>query len=155
MAGVVVLDAGVLIALYDSTDHHHPWALELFTHTLGDDLALSSLTMAEVMVHPIRAGMLTQFDAGISGLNLTVHAIDHDHARQISQIRASTTLKMPDAVVLQLALRLGATLATTDQALATQAMGQALSVFEPGLLGNDDEGQKRAKDGQVHSTLNS
>jgi len=155
MAGVVVLDAGVLIALYDSTDHHHPWALELFTHTLGDDLALSSLTMAEVMVHPIRAGMLTQFDAGISGLNLTVHAIDHDHARQISQIRASTTLKRPAAVVLQLALRLGGTLATTDQALATEAIRQSLRVLAPGLSGHDDKSKKRAKDGQVHSTLNS
>jgi predicted nucleic acid-binding protein len=131
MAGVVVLDAGALIALYDSTDRHHPWALEMFRETLSYDLAMSALTLAEVMVHPTRAGALETFEKGIAGLALDIRGVDPAAAQEIAALRATTTLRMPDVVVLHLALGLNAILATTDAALATQAGHHSLSVRRP------------------------
>jgi hypothetical protein len=72
MAGVIVLAAGVSIALYDSSDHRHEWALGMFRNTLSHDLVMSSLTLAEVMVHPARAGTVQRFEDGIAGLHIDV-----------------------------------------------------------------------------------
>ena len=49
----------------------------------------------------------------------------------LSSLRAHTGLKMPDAVVVNLAVNTGATLATTDQTVAHRAMELGLEVRSP------------------------
>ena len=131
MAGLVVLDAGVLIALLDSTDAHHDWALGLFNETLSDEWTMSALTYAEVMVYPQQAGRLREFKKSVAGLNLDIRGMDGEDAETLASLRAQTGLKMPDAVVVNLAATSAANLATTDKTVAQQAMKHGLHVLSP------------------------
>lgn len=131
MAGLIVLDAGALIALCDANDAHHRWARGMFIDTVGGDLSLSCLTYAEVLVHPTKAGKAQEFEHIIAGLHLEIHAIDAGDSRDLGALRATTALTMPEVLVLHLALGQGATLATTDKALAAEAKKHALVVRSP------------------------
>jgi predicted nucleic acid-binding protein len=129
MAGVVVLDASALIALYDSQDKHHPWALQMFIDTIQLELAMPALTYAEVLVHPIRAGKRSKFEKSIRGLGISFHGLAPEDALELAELRVKTNLKMPDVVVLHRALSLNAAIATTDKNLAEQARKLSLEVF--------------------------
>jgi predicted nucleic acid-binding protein len=129
MAGVVVLDSGALIALYDSQDLHHMWALQMFTDTVGDELVMSALTYAEVLVHPIRAGQRDKFERSIKGLGIRLEKFEPQDAGDLAELRWRSNLKMPDAVVLHLALKLKGSISTTDRALAQQAQKLSVPVF--------------------------
>ena len=132
MARVIVLDASVVVALFDDTDPHHEWAVSVFIQTTGDQLLMSSLTMAEVLVHPARAGRLESFQSGMAGLAIDVVALDPGESGALAALRADTTLKMPDALVLHTARARHATLATADSSLAAVATTQGCSVLSPG-----------------------
>ena len=131
MAGLVVLDAGALIALFNGADSHHSWARDVFIRTTHRKLVMSSLTYAEVLVHPMRAGRADVFESSIAGLKLEIRPVNPEDGRRIASLRARTALKMPDAVVLQLAASTGATLATTDRALADGGKEMSLEVLHP------------------------
>lgn len=127
----IVLDASVLIALWDDSDAHHAWALEFFNSTLTHDLAISALTHAEVMVRPIRNQMLALFDSGIRGLNLQVVPVTGTDSAEMASIRASHGLAMPDSVVVAAARRVEGALATCDRRLAKVARDLGLATFAP------------------------
>ena len=131
MAYLVVVDAGALIALLDENDKHHRWAFGMFQSTLAFGLVMPALTYAEVLVHPTRSGQADTFEQNIAGLGLDIRPIFDTGTRSLAQIRAESSLKMPDAIVLQLALEEQATLATTDKALANEATKRGLKVLEP------------------------
>jgi predicted nucleic acid-binding protein len=131
MAGVVVLDASALIALHDSHDRHHTWARGMFLDTIDATLAMSVLTYAEVLVHPTRAGKVAEFERNIAGLGIEIVTVAADDGPALAHLRASTSLKMPDVIVLYLAAGLGASLATPDRGLATEAALRGVSVLEP------------------------
>jgi predicted nucleic acid-binding protein len=131
MAEVVVLDASTVIALYDSKDKNHSWALELFRETISFDLVMPSLTYAEVLVHPIRSRKQKSFEKGIAGLGIRIHGLEASEATCLAQIRAKTNLKMPDAIVLFTALEAKAAIATTDKSLALSARKLSVGVFQP------------------------
>jgi predicted nucleic acid-binding protein len=131
MAGVVVLDASALIALHDSEDRHHTWARGIFLDTIDAALSMSVLTYAEVLVHPTRAGKVAEFERHIAGLGIEIVTVAADDGPALALLRASTSLKMPDVIALHLAAGLGASLATTDRGLATEAALRGVSVLEP------------------------
>ena len=131
MAGLVVLDASALIALHDSEDRHHTWARGMFLDTIDATLAMSVLTYAEVLVHPTRAGKVAEFERNIAGLGIEIVTVAADDGPALAHLRASTSLKMPDVIVLHLATGLGASLATTDRELAGEAALRGVSVLEP------------------------
>ena len=131
MAGVVVLDASALIALYSSGDAHHSWALEMFRDTAASKLEMPVLSFAEVLVHPTRQGKREKFLSSISGLGLEVIELPAQAALELASLRHQTNLKMPDVVVLQRAVAVGGTLATTDRKLAETASGLGLVVSSP------------------------
>ena len=131
MAPLVVVDAGALIALLDENDKHHRWAFGMFQATLGYGLVMPALTYAEVLVHPTRAGQADTFENNIAGLGLDIRPIVDSDTRGLALIRAESSLKMPDAIVLQLALEEQATLATTDKSLANEAQSRGLKVLGP------------------------
>jgi predicted nucleic acid-binding protein len=58
VAGVIVLDASVLIAYLDSEDAQHAKAEFLLVREIDDEFAANPLTLAEVLVGPSRAGRL-------------------------------------------------------------------------------------------------
>jgi predicted nucleic acid-binding protein len=131
MAGVVVLDASALIALHDSEDRHHTWARGMFLDTIDATLLISVLTYAEVLVHPTRAGKVAEFERNIAGLGIEIVTVAADDGPALANLRASTSLKMPDVIVLHLAVGLGASLATTDEGLATEAARSGVAVLQP------------------------
>jgi predicted nucleic acid-binding protein len=131
MAGVVVLDAGALIALLSAKDEHHTWAMRLFVETCEYELQMSVLTFSEVMVHPQREGRAAKFLSNINGLGLKITDIVAESAVPIAELRAKTSLKMPDVVVLHQAMQSNARLATTDRALAQSGKKQGLFVYQP------------------------
>jgi hypothetical protein len=129
---VVVLDASALIALVSSQDTHHAWALELFRDTATFNLHMSALTQAEVMVHPARAGQLKKFQKLIAGLGLEITPIESTDSEKLASLRAKSSLKMPDAVVLHQAMKVNGSIATTDLKLALTAKDHGVGVFQPG-----------------------
>ncbi len=131
MAEVVVLDASALIALLSSKDPHHNWALEMFRDTASFDLQMTALSQAEAMVHPARNGKLDKFQKMLSSLGLVVTSIDPSDASKLAALRATTTLKMPDACVLHQAMKVGGSIATTDNQLAQVAKSKGVGVFSP------------------------
>lgn len=131
MAGVVVLDASALIALYDSKDAHHLWALEMFRDTLSFELMMPVLTYAEVLVHPIRANLRSRFEKSIRGLGISFSELLAEDTLRLAELRVETKLRMPDVVVLHQALKTSGSLATTDKGLALAARKLGLGVFQP------------------------
>ena len=132
LAQLVVLDASAVIALASDTDPNHSWALEMFRDTAAFDLQMTSLTQAEVLAHPARAGKLEKFLKLIASLGLEVTPIEESDSSHIAKIRAATFLKMPDAVVLSQAIKVSGSIATTDQKLAQVAKEKSVGVFSPG-----------------------
>ena len=131
MAEIVVLDASALIALAASKDPHHDWALKMFRDTTSFQLQMTALTQAEVLVHPAKAGKLEKFLKLISELDLKITPIESNDSSKLANIRATTNLKMPDAVVLHQAVKEKGSIATTDGQLAKVARSNGVGVFLP------------------------
>ncbi len=129
MARIIVLDANVLIALLDASDAHHDWAVELLLAHADAEFSLSALTWAECLVHPARSGRLEEVIAQVSTLQLDIEEFAEVDAVQLATVRATHSLRMPDAIVLHTAMQRGAALATTDGALARAAAATGCEVF--------------------------
>lgn len=130
MAGLV-LDASVMIALYNDKDIHHNWAIDLMFQSTAETFHMSSLNLAEVAVQPTKLGVAQKFFAGISGLNLQVSGLSEQDGLELAQIRAFTNVPMPDCCVIQLAQTKLAPVATADRALAKAAKSLGIEVFQP------------------------
>lgn len=130
---MIVLDAGLLIAVLDARDAHHSWANEVIVATADERIAASALSMAESLVRPVGVGVGVAADAerALRGLGLEVLAIAADDALPLAEVRAATGLRMPDAAVLFTAERMGAALATTDVQLGRVAAARGLVVHAP------------------------
>jgi predicted nucleic acid-binding protein len=126
---VIVLDASVLIAFLDGEDNHHAAAEQLLTEAIDDDLAVNSLTLAEVLVAPARDGRLDPVLAALHALEIQELPFPADTAVRLAQLRATTGLKMPDCCVLLAAEDAAATVASFDERLARTAEMRNLPVL--------------------------
>lgn len=131
LADIVVLDESALIALLSSEDPHHDWAVQMFIDTVAWNYQITALNKAEAMVHPTRLGKLDGFLASLEGLRVEVAAIEDADTAEISKIKATTNLKMPDATVLYQAEKAQGAIATTDTELARVAQSRSVGVFRP------------------------
>jgi PIN domain nuclease of toxin-antitoxin system len=130
MAGLV-LDASVLIALYNDKDAHHKWAVDLMFQSPAETFHMSSMNLAEVAVQPMRLGIESKFHDGIRGLNIEISGLSQDAGFELARIRATTNVPMPDCCALQLVLEKDASLATCDKAQAKAAKALGIEVFQP------------------------
>lgn len=103
----------------------------MFRDTASFDLQMTSLSQAEVMVHPARNGKLDKFQKMLNSLGLVVTPIEGLDASKLATFRATTTLKMPDACVLHQAIKVNGSIATTDNQLAQVAKSKGVGVFSP------------------------
>ena len=103
----------------------------MFRDTASFDLRMSALNQAEVLVHPARAGKLEKFLKLIGELGLEITPVEAADSSKLARIRATTYLKMPDAVVLHQAMKSKGSIATTDQQLAKIAKTKGVGVFHP------------------------
>jgi len=118
---LTILDAGILIAILDSSDAHHAAAREAVTHarSQGDELAVPASAYAEVLVGPFRQGAnaVAKVDEFLAALPARVSPATREIAATAAKLRAQhgTKLRLPDALVVATAVELGAALLlTTD-----------------------------------------
>lgn len=123
-----MLDASVLIAYVDAADGHHRSAELLLTRE-DDNLAVNQLTLAEVLVLPVREGRLDLVLAMLRGLKVLALELPTDAAVRLARLRAATGLRMPDCGVLLSAEQEDASVATFDARLARVAEARGVLVL--------------------------
>jgi predicted nucleic acid-binding protein len=99
---LIALDASVLIALLDPGGTHHQAARAALDAHLEDDLRIPAHTLAEALVHPVRAGKDREARRLIASLEIAVDPIDEPIAVAAAKLRArhGNALRMPDALVI-------------------------------------------------------
>lgn len=137
MVGVnpVVIDANVVIRFLDALHPHHAAAVDLVEKLALEDVVIHPLTLAESLVGAIRAGdeagALADIREVIGARDFVESQSPEQWARRVARLRAETSLRTPDAVVLDAARILGATVATYDLALAQAAQTEGRCYFQP------------------------
>jgi predicted nucleic acid-binding protein len=130
VAGVIVLDASVLIAHFDANDVHHDRANEVLLSVAEDYLGASSLTLAEVLVGPVRAGRIERAAAALRQLDIRAIAVNEETPVRLATLRVTTSLKLPDCCVLLAAETTAAAgIATFDDRLAGAAGRLGFTVY--------------------------
>ncbi|OBF48769.1 type II toxin-antitoxin system VapC family toxin [Mycolicibacterium monacense] len=116
---MIILDASVLIAHFESTDAHHADAADLLAAHASEPFGSSGVTLAEIYAAAAeRADLL---DYLLSRLEVESLDLPAGSARRLGELRATTGLKMPDCCVLYTAEHHAAALATFDAKLAARA----------------------------------
>jgi len=120
--GLTLIDAGVLIGFLDSDDAHHAGARRQLdaAHRRGDALAIPASAFAEALVAPSGAGesAVQAVCDFVDRLPLAVRELDAGIAVVAADVRArwGQKLRLPDALVIATAIRLGVeVLVTTDR----------------------------------------
>jgi predicted nucleic acid-binding protein len=131
MAGLVVLDASFLIALWKDREIHHAWAIDQLGELAADEFVTPALTLAEVLVRPVLEGTVERLLENISTLGVKVLEMKSEAAQGLATTRSATGLKMPDALVVHEALTLSGQLATSDRTLKIRAEGLGIKVISP------------------------
>jgi predicted nucleic acid-binding protein len=114
---LIALDASALIALLDPSDAHHQAARDALDAYADEDLRIPAHTMAEALVHPIRAGKDRETRRLIASLEIAVDPVDEPVAVAAAKLRArhGSALRMPDALVIAYAdIRKARRLLTAD-----------------------------------------
>lgn len=118
---MIVLDASVLIAHFDARDAQHDRALSVLAATDSEELRASTITFAECLVGPARAGRLDEAHTALRDLGVGELPLAADSSVALAQLRAQTNLRLPDCCVLECARRARASLLTFDDRLAKRA----------------------------------
>lgn len=118
---MIILDASVLIAHFESADAHHAEAADLLSDHASEPFGSSIVTLAEVYVGAARAGRADLLDYLLSRLEVESLDLPAGSARRLGELRATTGLKMPDCCVLYTAEHHTAAIATFDAKLAARA----------------------------------
>lgn len=125
MARLTVLDASILLAHLDDTDPHTDAAETILAE--ADELAASTITLAEVLVGAARVERLDEQLEALAALKIVEVPIERGAAAQLARLRAETGLRMPDCCVLHAAVSVGAdALATRDERLSRAAAARGL-----------------------------
>jgi len=127
---VIVLDACVVIAHLESTDVHHRRATELLMATADQQLAVSVITMAEILVGPARAGQLERVRGALQQLDLVTVPFSDDAPARLANLRATSGLRLPDCCVLLAAETAQGAVGTFDARLAKAADDRGLTVLQ-------------------------
>lgn len=115
---MIVFDASVLIAYLNGSDRHHAKAIDLLEALSSEAWGVSSVTLAETLVYPARAGRLEEAEAVLVGLDLQELLSGGGAPARMAEMRADMGIKLPDCCVL----------------LAAQDNDAAVASFDAGLL---------------------
>jgi len=124
-------DTNLFIYLLERNDKFSPITRELRTKMLqrGDQLLTSTITLGEILIKPTQAGdaeRCRKYERAISSA-ATVVAFDIRAARYYASIKASRSIKAPDAVQLACAASAGVDLFITND-------GRLQGKVVPGIL---------------------
>ena len=136
----IILDTSVLLAHLGG---HEPIArratelVETCLRTGRNDGVVSTITVAELLVRPLRSGQ-TEVDLVLSFLwsvpDLLIRSVDFLIATEAARIRAETRLGMPDSLIVATGLLTRAQLIATNDAALVDAVGGAAAGMEVLLL---------------------
>lgn len=126
---MIVLDASVVIAWLDDTDAAHQRAVHLLEREVDETLAVSVITLAEILVGPTATGRAGAVLEALADLEVSEHPLPEDAALALARLRVSTALKLPDCCVMLTAQHLGARVATFDARLATACRRRRLGAL--------------------------
>jgi predicted nucleic acid-binding protein len=120
---IVVLDASVLIGYLNPGDAHGPAAGRLLQEAAvrDDSLSISTVTLAEALVNPVRDGTDNAVLAAVEALEIAEVGFPPGAALSLARLRVDTGLKLPDCCVLLAALDRQAALASFDARLIDAA----------------------------------
>lgn len=135
---MIALDAALLIALLNPVDAHHARAEAFFAENLDETLYLSHLNYAEILVHPARQGVEDRVSAEIAELGVIVLPPPPESGVKLAQLRAQTSLKLPDCCVILAAQQSDARIATFDVRLAREAERLGFDVVGGGTATPED-----------------
>jgi predicted nucleic acid-binding protein len=127
---VIVLDASVLIAQLDERDAHHERASRLLTDTGAEPLGASTITLAETLVGPTRAGRLEDVVTALDRLGVTELQLGTEAPARLARLRVEVGCKLPDCCVLLAAQEQDGTVASFDSALVDAANALGLSTLQ-------------------------
>lgn len=118
MAGLIVADASVLIAYLDPNDVHHAAAIQGLVDV--DRFVVHPVTLAEVLVHPVRQGT----EVAVVNILASIGLVASDMAIEplaLARLRVDSGLKLPDCLVLATAIWHHVGILTFDDQLRTAA----------------------------------
>jgi predicted nucleic acid-binding protein len=116
----LILDASVLIGLLDAGDAHHEQAVKDVDQadSGGTQLLAPASIYSEALVAFARAGRVADARYAIGAMGITVVPMNQAIAERAAEIRARhERLRLPDAIVLATARKIGADLLTYDDRL--------------------------------------
>jgi predicted nucleic acid-binding protein len=128
VAGVITLDAVVLIALLDASDAHHDAAFDVLTTHADEELVISPINLAEILVRAAQRGREMELMADVDAIGVRVVPLPDDAPLRLARLRASTGIKMPDCCALLTAEQTGSRLASFDDKLRTAALGRGIAL---------------------------
>lgn len=122
---MIVVDAGILIALWNRDDAHHALARSVFTE--ADAALMHPVNLGEALVYAV-AQQEARARAQLELLGIRAADAAPDEAFLLARARATTGLRMPDCCALVTAEHLGLPLMTTDRRLAEVARSRGVTV---------------------------
>ncbi len=97
---MIVVDASVLISFADRDHVFHSRAVDQLRASVPRPLRASTMTLAEILVGPTRAGRLDRARAMIKDLRIEAVPVGTDAPERLARLRAESGLKLPDCCVL-------------------------------------------------------
>ncbi len=126
---MIVLDANVLIGYLNQDDAHHADVRRLLRAVAADDIAVSTVTLAEALAGPTARGGAEAAALILHDLRITEVSVESGSARHLAELRVGTGLKLPDCLVLHTAEVRAARVASFDHRLRRAAGELALEVL--------------------------
>lgn len=96
---------------------------------MGEDLGVSPLTLAEMLVGPVRAGRLRVAEQMLHDIEVTELPCPPDAAPRLAQLRVDYSLRLPDCCVLPAAEEASALVATFDAQLNAAATNRNIGIY--------------------------
>lgn len=127
---MIVLDASVLIAQFDARDALHGRAVRALSDASGESLGASTVTLAEILVGPARAGRLDDAHSALRDLGVAEVPLPAGAVARLAELRAQTGLRLPDCCVLLSAQQERASLLTFDDRMGRHAKQIAVDLLQ-------------------------
>ena len=126
MAGLI-LDSDALVALMNINDVHHKSIIKRLFQS-GEGFSISVVTYSEALVHSYETGNEDLMVERIGSLVSNIFEVTAAIAQRAAQLRSSSKIKLPDALIAATAIENELTLVTFDEKLAKKTPGAELLV---------------------------